>query len=110
MQIDARRCTGTRYLHRGRLLFTGPRADAYVDHDTRLDCCMVRCFFGGLVFRAAIALPMVIRTDVSALRRTKWYEYGIRFVVGGLITAIAGALASTWGPVIGGLFLAFPAI
>jgi len=53
---------------------------------------------------------MVIRIDVSALRRTKWYEYGIRFVAGGLITAVAGAVASTWGPVIGGLFLAFPAI
>ncbi len=53
---------------------------------------------------------MVIRTDVSALRRTKWYEYGIRFVVGGLITATAGAVSSTWGPVVGGLFLAFPAI
>ena len=53
---------------------------------------------------------MVISTDMSAIRRTKWYEYGIRFVAGGLITAIAGAVASTWGPVIGGLFLAFPAI
>ena len=53
---------------------------------------------------------MVIRTDFSALKRTKWYEYGIRFVFGGLITAIAGAVASTYGPVIGGLFLAFPAV
>jgi Protein of unknown function (DUF3147) len=34
----------------------------------------------------------------------------VRFVVGGLITAAAGIIAKDFGPVIGGLFLAFPAI
>jgi hypothetical protein len=53
---------------------------------------------------------MVIKADFSALKRTKWYEYAIRFVLGGLITAIAGMIAKSYGPVIGGLFLAFPAI
>jgi len=51
-----------------------------------------------------------IRIDVAGLRRTKWYEYAIRFVFGGLITATAGLIADRWGPAIGGLFLAFPAI
>jgi hypothetical protein len=34
----------------------------------------------------------------------------VRFLVGGLITAIAGIIADKFGPGIGGLFLAFPAI
>lgn len=53
---------------------------------------------------------MVIKADLSALKRTKWYEYAIRFALGGLITACAGAIAKSYGPVLGGLFLAFPAI
>jgi len=51
-----------------------------------------------------------IRIDVAGLRRTKWYEYAIRFLFGGLITATAGLIADRWGPAIGGLFLAFPAM
>jgi hypothetical protein len=53
---------------------------------------------------------MVIKADFSAMKRTKWYEYAIRFVLGGLITEVAGIIAKSYGPVIGGLFLAFPAI
>ena len=53
---------------------------------------------------------MTIRIDIGGLRRTKWYEYAIRFLFGGLITAAAGLIAERWGPAIGGLFLAFPAI
>src|ERR1700756_1656508 len=53
---------------------------------------------------------MQIEVDPSALQRTEWHEYLVRFVVGGLITAVAGIIAKQFGPVIGGLFLAFPAI
>jgi len=53
---------------------------------------------------------MIIHIDFDGLRRTKWYEYTVRFVFGGLITAAAGLIAHRWGPAIGGLFLAFPAI
>jgi hypothetical protein len=53
---------------------------------------------------------MLIKIDISSLRRTKWYEYGLRFLFGGLITAAAGLIANKWGPVVGGLFMAFPAI
>jgi len=53
---------------------------------------------------------MKIQLDTSALGKTKWYEYAIRFVFGGLITAIAGVIAREFGPAIGGLFLAFPTI
>jgi hypothetical protein len=37
-------------------------------------------------------------------------EYAIRFVFGGLVTVSAGLVAAQWGPVAGGLFLAFPSI
>ena len=53
---------------------------------------------------------MLIKIDSSALRDTKWHEYAIRFLFGGLITAITGIVGKEWGPTIGGLFLAFPAI
>ena len=39
-----------------------------------------------------------------------WKAYGLRFAFGGLITAITGLIAHNFGPVVGGLFLAFPAI
>jgi hypothetical protein len=53
---------------------------------------------------------MRISIHLSALQRTKWYEYLVRFVFGGTITVLAGLIAKKYGPVLGGLFLAFPAI
>ena len=53
---------------------------------------------------------MIIKIDPSGLKQTKWHEYALRFVAGGIITVIAGVIARKWGPGIGGLFLAFPAI
>src|ERR1700704_6414002 len=53
---------------------------------------------------------MTIRIDPSGLKQTKWHEYALRFAAGGIITVIAGMIARKWGPGIGGLFLAFPAI
>jgi Protein of unknown function (DUF3147) len=53
---------------------------------------------------------MKVSFDFSALANTQWYEFGIRFVFGGAVTVIAGLLAKRFGPTIGGLFLAFPAI
>ena len=55
-------------------------------------------------------MPALIRINPSALKETKWHEYALRFVTGGIITVIAGIIAQKWGPEIGGLFLAFPAI
>ena len=52
----------------------------------------------------------MITIDLDGLRRTKWHEYAVRFVFGGLITAVAGLIAHRYGPGVGGLFLAFPAI
>jgi len=53
---------------------------------------------------------MQIKVDASSFSQARWQDYAIRFLFGGLITAIAGLIAKQCGPVIGGLFLAFPAI
>jgi hypothetical protein len=53
---------------------------------------------------------MLIRVRLSALRDTKVSEYLLRFTLGGLATAVAGWIAKVYGPQIGGIFLAFPAI
>jgi hypothetical protein len=53
---------------------------------------------------------MRIQVDFSPLSQTKWNDYAVRFLFGGLITAVAGVIAKKFGPGIGGLFLAFPAI
>ncbi|MBV9074230.1 MAG: DUF3147 family protein [Acidobacteria bacterium] len=53
---------------------------------------------------------MQIKLDPSTLKQTKWYELAIRFALGGAITVLAGLLAKKFGPTVGGLFLAFPAI
>ncbi len=52
----------------------------------------------------------MVQLDLSSLRQTRWYEYATRFLFGGLITAAAGIIARKFGPGVGGLFLAFPAI
>jgi len=53
---------------------------------------------------------MRVKFDCSALQRTKWHEYAVRFIFGGVITAVAGIIAKKYGAAVGGLFLAFPAI
>lgn len=53
---------------------------------------------------------MIVSAKLSALRETRWYEYAIRFVLGGATTVLAGLIGARLGPVVGGLFLAFPAI
>jgi hypothetical protein len=46
----------------------------------------------------------------AALHKVKPLEYLVRFAFGGLISVGAAALGAHWGPGVGGLFLAFPAI
>lgn len=53
---------------------------------------------------------MTINLNLSALKRTRWYEYALRFFFGGAVTMATGLIAKHYGPVFGGLFLAFPAI
>jgi hypothetical protein len=58
----------------------------------------------------AMTTPWNIAIDWASLRRIKWHEYLTRFLLGGSITVITGLIANRFGPVVGGLFLAFPAI
>lgn len=53
---------------------------------------------------------MLVAISTSALKQTKWWEYFVRFMLGGGVTAVAHILAKNYGPEFGGLFLAFPAI
>jgi len=46
----------------------------------------------------------------SALKESRWYEFVARFALGGLATCFAGLVANAYGPAVGGLFLAFPAV
>ena len=53
---------------------------------------------------------MNITVSLAGLSETKPHEYLLRFVFGGLVTALVGVITTAFGPVIGGLFLAFPSI
>ena len=52
----------------------------------------------------------MVGMNLSALREIKLHEYLVRFVFGGSATVFAGLVAHYYGPGLGGLFLAFPAI
>jgi hypothetical protein len=51
-----------------------------------------------------------IRFSPSSLKEGRGYEYLIRFALGGAATVFAGFVSSRYGAIIGGLFLALPAI
>jgi uncharacterized protein DUF3147 len=53
---------------------------------------------------------MGIQVNLASLKRTQWHEYLTRFLLGGAVTVATGLIAKYFGPVVGGLFLAFPAI
>jgi uncharacterized protein DUF3147 len=50
------------------------------------------------------------KLSFSSLKAGRWYEYILRFVLGGVATVLAAAIGNRFGQPIGGLFLAFPAI
>lgn len=47
-----------------------------------------------------------IRLSPSSLKEGRWYEYVIRFALGGAATVFAGLVSSRYGASIGGLSLA----
>ena len=53
---------------------------------------------------------MPVQLSLSALKQTHWYEYGVRFLLGGTATVFAGIVSAQCGVAVGGLFLALPAI
>ena len=53
---------------------------------------------------------MIVKLNLSALRQTRWYELALRILFGGIATAVTGLIAKSFGPLVAGLFLAFPEI
>jgi hypothetical protein len=52
----------------------------------------------------------MVSIKLSALKESRPHEFVVRFVFGGACTALAGLIAKKYGPGVGGLFVAFPAI
>ena len=65
--------------------------------------------FGLLMLRRRAGMTP-IRFSQSSLKEGRWYEYLIRFALGGAATVFTGVISSRYGASIGGLFLALPAI
>ena len=55
-------------------------------------------------------MRLPIEVSLSSLREGRWYEYLMRFALGGVATVFTGLISSRFGASIGGLFLALPAI
>ena len=53
---------------------------------------------------------MRVSANFGTLKKIQPHEYVVRFLLGGAVTVAAGVIAKIYGPVLGGLFLAFPAI
>jgi len=53
---------------------------------------------------------MLLQIELNSLRETRAMEYVRRFAFGGAVTVLASLIAQKWGPVVGGMFLAFPGI
>jgi hypothetical protein len=53
---------------------------------------------------------MIVQARLAAIKGIKPHEWTIRFLFGGAVCVAAGLIAQKFGPAIGGLFLAFPAI
>ncbi len=53
---------------------------------------------------------MLIGINVFKLREGTPTEYLTRFIFGGTLTVIAALISRRYGPIVGGLFLAFPGI
>lgn len=53
---------------------------------------------------------MLVKLSFSSLKDGRSYEYVVRFALGGIATVFTGWVSSRFGPAIGGLFLAFPAL
>jgi hypothetical protein len=53
---------------------------------------------------------MLVKVNFAALKHVQLHQYVARFVLGGAVTVATGLVAKAFGPMIGGLFLALPAI
>jgi hypothetical protein len=58
--------------------------------------------------RTPVSTLMIVQFKPSAFRQTRWYEYLVRFALGGTMTVVAGLIAARFGPVIAACFSPFP--
>jgi hypothetical protein len=53
---------------------------------------------------------MMVQAKLASLKGIALHEWAVRFFFGGAVCVAAGLIARRFGPGVGGLFLAFPAI
>jgi hypothetical protein len=53
---------------------------------------------------------LIPRVEPGAIKKHKPTDYLVRFVFGAVIALVAGMIGMKFGPVVGGIFLGFPAI
>ncbi len=53
---------------------------------------------------------MIVQAKLESLKGISFREWAVRFFFGGVVCVAAGIIAKRYGPGVGGLFLAFPAI
>lgn len=53
---------------------------------------------------------MIVKANLAPVRSVHLRDLVLRFFFGGVATVVTGLIAHRFGPVVGGLFLAFPAI
>lgn len=53
---------------------------------------------------------MIVSAKLASIKSNTPAEYAIRFLLGGAICVAAGLTSKHFGPIVGGLLLAFPAI
>ena len=53
---------------------------------------------------------MMVQAKLESIKGIQPHEWAVRFLFGGAVCVVAGLVAKWFGPAIGGLFLAFPAI
>jgi Protein of unknown function (DUF3147) len=53
---------------------------------------------------------MMVHAKLASIKGIQPHEYVVRFFFGGAVCVMAGLIAKWFGPGIGGLFLAFPAV
>ena len=68
--------------------------------------------YGSFVLSAMVCRPgasrVRIKIDTSGLGQSRWYEYIVRFVFGGAVTALTGMVAKRWGPQLAAFSSHFP--
>jgi hypothetical protein len=71
---------------------------------------VIASFMDGCISGPLVCVPMMIQAKLESLKGIKLHEWAVRFFFGGTVCVLAGLVSKRFGPEIGGLFLAFPAI